>query len=115
MYSKGIEEEDIERKLQQLSDRIAEMLESHRRMDRWMVLLEKVQLDDFLYNYTQPMRIIILNLVAGITRGLGFTLGTTLVVAVLVVILRNFVTLPIIGEYIADLIDIIDFHRQNNH
>ncbi|WP_415579235.1 DUF5665 domain-containing protein [Hydrogenibacillus schlegelii] len=54
---------------------------------------------------------IALNLLAGITRGLGITLGATLVFALLLLVLRHFVSLPLIGAYIANLLDLIDQHR----
>lgn len=113
MYSKE-DEIRLRQELSRIGDMLAELLASSRRVDRWAILFQKIQLDDFIYNYTRPLRLITLNLIAGIARGLGFTLGTTILIALIVLLLRNFVTFPIIGEYIAKLIDIIDFHRQSN-
>lgn len=113
MYSRE-EEEVLRQELRRIGEKLEEILASERRIDRWTILFQKIQLDDFIYNYTRPLRIIVLNLIAGLSRGLGFTLGTTIIVAFIILILKNFVTLPIIGEYIARLIDMIDYHRQLN-
>ena len=49
------------------------------------------------------------NLIAGISRGVGIGIGVTLISAILVFILQKIVTLniPVIGEYIADIVDIV--------
>lgn len=53
------------------------------------------------------------NLIAGISRGIGIGIGVTIITALLVMLLRKIVTLniPIIGEYIADVIEIVQKSR----
>lgn len=55
-------------------------------------------------------RLIITNFIAGISRGVGIGIGVTLISAILVIILKKIVTLniPVIGEYITDIVDIVD-------
>lgn len=50
------------------------------------------------------------NFFAGIARGIGIGIGVTVITAVLIIILQKIVTLniPIIGEYIADIIEIVE-------
>ena len=54
-------------------------------------------------------KLLITNLVAGISRGIGIGIGVTVISAALVIILQKIVTLniPVIGEYIADIVDIV--------
>ena len=54
-------------------------------------------------------KLLITNLIAGISRGVGIGIGVTVISAALVIILQKIVTLnvPIIGEYIADIVDIV--------
>lgn len=54
-------------------------------------------------------RLLITNLVAGISRGVGIGIGVTVISAALVIILQKIVTLniPVIGEYIADIVNIV--------
>ena len=53
------------------------------------------------------------NFWAGIARGIGVGIGITIITATLILILRNIVALniPVIGEFIADIIDIVEKSR----
>ena len=53
------------------------------------------------------------NFFAGISRGVGIGIGVTIITAILVMILQKIVTLniPIIGEYIADIVEIVQRSR----
>lgn len=50
------------------------------------------------------------NIIAGIFRGVGIGIGVTIVTAVLIFLLQKIVTLniPVIGEYIADIVEIVE-------
>ena len=50
---------------------------------------------------------------SGIGRGIGIGIGVTVITAILVIILQKIVTLniPVIGEYISDIIDIVQRGR----
>ena len=58
-------------------------------------------------------RLLITNLIAGITRGVGIGIGVTIITALLIMILRKIVTLniPVIGDYIADIVEIVQKSR----
>lgn len=53
------------------------------------------------------------NLIAGISRGIGIGIGVTVITALLIMLLQKIVTLniPIIGEYIADIVEIVQKSR----
>lgn len=53
------------------------------------------------------------NLIAGMFRGVGIGIGVTLITAVLVYFMQKIVTLniPVIGEYIADIVEIVEKSR----
>lgn len=55
-------------------------------------------------------KIIVRNLIAGIFRGIGIGIGVTVITAILIILLQKIVTLniPIIGEYIADIVEIVN-------
>ena len=50
------------------------------------------------------------NLLAGIARGVGIGIGVTIITAILVIILQKIVALniPVIGEFIADIVEIVE-------
>ena len=53
------------------------------------------------------------NLIAGIFKGIGIGIGFTIITAIIVYILQRIVRLniPIIGEYISDIVDIVEKSR----
>ncbi len=53
------------------------------------------------------------NLFAGIFRGIGIGIGVTVITAILVIIMQKIVTLniPVIGEYISDIVEIVEKSR----
>ena len=54
-------------------------------------------------------KLFITNLVAGISRGMGIGIGVTAVTAILIKVLQKIVMLniPVIGEYVADIVNIV--------
>lgn len=74
---------------------------------------EKGNIEYWLYILGSKKEIIKRNIMAGIFRGVGIGIGVTIITAILVMILQKIVTLniPIIGEYIADIIDIVQRSR----
>lgn len=53
------------------------------------------------------------NLISGVARGIGIGIGVTVITALLIMLLQKIVTLniPIIGEYIADIVEIVQKSR----
>ena len=58
-------------------------------------------------------KLLLTNLIAGISRGIGIGIGVTIITALLIMLLRKIVSLniPIIGEYIADIVEIVQRSR----
>lgn len=44
----------------------------------------------------------------GLIQGLGFILGTTVLLALTILVLRQFLTVPVIGEWIKDVIEVVE-------
>ncbi len=66
-----------------------------------------------LYGYLRSRRkVFFINFLAGIGRGLGFAIGMTIIFGILLILLRRFVSIPFLGKYIAQLIEIIEVQRQ---
>ena len=53
------------------------------------------------------------NIWSGIVKGIGIGIGVTIITAVIVIVLQKLVTwnIPVIGEYIADIVDIVQNSR----
>lgn len=80
------------------------------RLDGIYKAMESVEFKDMLENYSSTKRRLMTNFTAGIARGLGMSLGTVVVLALLGWLLSFIVdmNLPGIGRYIAELQGYID-------
>lgn len=83
------------------------------KIDNLIKLLEKSNLEDISDLFLSKTELIKRNLIAGIFRGIGIGIGVTVITAILVLFLRRVVALniPVIGEYIADLVEIVEKSR----
>lgn len=72
--------------------------------------LEKMRINEYTELMHKPGRILYLNFLAGMARGLGMAVGATIVFAILLDILRRLIVLnlPVIGNFIADIMKIIE-------
>jgi len=75
--------------------------------------LEAMQIARYIELLEKPRKLIVTNFVAGIFRGLGFALGTTLVFAIVIEMLRRIILLniPLLSNYIVDIIRIIEQNK----
>lgn len=73
-------------------------------------LLQEGNYVEWAYLLGNKIEIIKRNLLAGIFRGVGIGIGVTIITAILVMLLQKIVTLniPVIGEYIADIVEIVE-------
>lgn len=55
-------------------------------------------------------KLLVRNLITGVSKGIGIGIGFTILTAIIVIILQKIVTLniPVIGEYIADIVEIVE-------
>jgi len=79
-------------------------------IERLMHTLERMQLGDYVEYVSNRKRMIVNNTIFGICRGLGFTLGFTVLGGMLIVILRGMVleNLPLVGGFFAEVIRAIE-------
>ena len=79
------------------------------RLERLLGTLERMRLDEYVEHLTSRRRLIFDNLLYGICRGLGFTIGFSVLGALIAVLLRNAVVdnIPLIGGFLAEVIHAI--------
>ena len=80
------------------------------RIDRLMGTLERMRLDEYVEHIGSRRRLILDNLLYGACRGVGFTLGFSVLGALLAVLLRSLVVdnIPLIGGFLAEVIHAIE-------
>ncbi len=73
----------------------------------------KTNIEELSYILGNKFEILKRNLIAGIARGIGVGIGVTVITAILIGLLQKIVKLniPIIGDYIGDIVDIIQKSR----
>ncbi|AET61735.1 hypothetical protein HPL003_25095 [Paenibacillus terrae HPL-003] len=71
--------------------------------------LERTRIADYALLLNKPWRLLWLNLISGLSRGLGIALGFTFFAATIIYVLQvlGALNLPIIGDYIADIVRIV--------
>lgn len=74
---------------------------------------QKSNIEEWTYIFGSKKEIIKRNLIAGIFRGVGIGIGVTIITAILIILLQRIVALniPVIGEYIADIVEIVQRSR----
>ncbi len=74
--------------------------------------LERFNIAEYIDLLNNPRRFLAVNFLGGIARGLGFALGATVFAALLIYFLQRLVVLnlPLIGDFIADIVRIVQNH-----
>lgn len=95
MLSNDISREDME-KYQELIKNIG-------------IQLEKSKIGDYVDLMQNPIRIIILNFLGGISRGFGIAIGFTILGAIVLYSLQRLVmlNLPIIGGFVTEVVKLV--------
>lgn len=79
--------------------------------------MERVQIADYIQLMNRPWKLIYNNLLGGLARGVGIAIGVTIFTSTIIYLLQllGALNLPIIGDYIAKLIEVVqsemDSHR----
>ena len=68
---------------------------------------------DFLEYLQSGKRIMWFNFKAGVAKGLGLTVGMTLILGILIWVLTILVDLPLVGEYFADAQQYVTEYAEN--
>ncbi|WP_126425940.1 DUF5665 domain-containing protein [Brevibacillus marinus] len=103
--------QELLEKVDKLLERLEEVRGLNNRLDKIAIFLQEIELADVLQNYTTPRKLLLTNFLAGLARGLGLTIGTAIILGLLGWFLKPFLSIPIIGEYVRQLIDYVNAYR----
>jgi len=72
-------------------------------------ILEKAQIREYVSLLENPKKLLYMNFLAGVARGLGMAVGFTLLGALVIYFLQKMVllNLPFIGDLIADIVQMV--------
>jgi len=82
------------------------------KINKLSLNIEKMKLAEYVDLLQHPWRLLFVNFISGIARGLGITIGFAILGAVIIFILQRLVTLnlPVIGGFIAAIVAIVQTH-----
>ena len=80
-----------------------------REVDRIAKIVERMNLGDYVGLLQKPGRLLWLNFIAGMARGLGTILGATVLVSLIVAIAQRIIAshLPGVGNFFAEFLELL--------
>ena len=95
-----------------VSNDIKEDLNLTRRyLERLMLIIERSRIREYMMLTDSKRRLFLINFVAGLGKGFGQAIGFTILAAIVFYLLTSWIDLPIIGAYIAKLLDVVQNYR----
>ncbi len=85
------------------------------KVEELTIAMEKMKLAEYVYLLKRPYRLMYINFLAGIARGLGMAIGFTILGALVLLILQRLVllNLPGISEFIATIVRLVELNLSN--
>lgn len=85
------------------------------KVEELTIAMEKMKLAEYVYLLKRPYRLMYINFLAGIARGLGMAIGFTILGALVLLVLQRLVllNLPGISEFIATIVRLVELNLSN--
>lgn len=83
-----------------------------RYLEKLIIIIERSRIRDYMYLTDSKRRLFIINFIAGLGKGFGQAIGFTILAAIVLGLLFSWVDLPIVGRYIAKLLNIVQQYRK---
>lgn len=82
-----------------------------RYLERLMLTIERSRIREYMMLTDSKRRLFLINFIAGLGKGFGQAIGFTVLAAIVFYILASWIDVPIIGEYIAKIINVVEKYR----
>ncbi|HHV35163.1 MAG TPA: hypothetical protein GXX59_06240 [Syntrophomonadaceae bacterium] len=85
-----------------------------QKIDELSLNLERMKLAEYVELLNKPKRLIYINFISGLARGLGIAVGFTLLGALALYILQRLVVLnlPVVSDFIATLVRLVQLQLE---
>jgi len=82
----------------------------NKQVDELNKTIQMANLKEIMYILGNKKKMFLRNILAGIGRGIGIGIGVTLITAIIIYVLQKIVLLniPGIGQFISDIVDIVE-------
>lgn len=80
------------------------------KVEKLAVAIEKMKLAEYVELLNNPKKLLWVNFIAGIARGLGTAIGLTILFAIIIYFLQKIImlNLPVISDFIAEIIRMVE-------
>lgn len=87
----------------------------NKKIDDMSLKMEKMKFVDYVYYLEHPRKMLWANFVGGLARGFGIAIGFTLLGALAIYVLNKIVqiNLPYIGQFVSDIVEIVQKSQRN--
>lgn len=82
-----------------------------KKLESISLTIEKTKISEYTEIIQNPKRLLLVNFIGGLARGLGMAIGFTILAAVIIYAIKQLVNLPLVGKYIAELLNIVENYR----
>lgn len=106
---------DLDKAMNELNicEKTTEDLGTIRRyLERLTLIIERSRIREYMMLTDSKRRLFTINFIAGLGKGFGQAIGLSILAAFVFYLLSKSVDLPVIGEHIARLMDIVDEYRR---
>jgi len=87
------------------------------RIEKALYKWEKITVTEYEEYRREKKKVLFFNFLLGVVRGVGFVIGVTIISAVVLAILAwllsKSLNMPIIGKFIANIVDYVKLYSQN--
>jgi hypothetical protein len=82
-----------------------------KKIEELSVSMEKMKLAEYIELLNNPKRMLYLNFLSGLARGIGAAIGFTILGAFVVLLLKKLVLLniPVIGDFVAEIVRLVQY------
>lgn len=78
-----------------------------KKIDEISMQLERAKIADYVDIMKDKKKLLYLNFIGGVARGFGMAIGFTVLGALVIYLLQKMLTLPIIGDFISEIVKIV--------
>jgi len=81
-----------------------------KKLHELSYVMERMHLNEYIRYLNNTKRIIYINTLSGISRGIGTAIGFTVITAIILIVIRNLAVqnIPLIGDFIAEIVKIVE-------
>ena len=114
-----LERERIDERIKVLNEKIDTVRDEKEQIgliaEKIEAVLEKMERNrfhEYLDLVSNKKKLITTNLIVGISRGLGTVIGVSVVAALLIYVLQQLISLPLIGDFVAEIVKVVQDNLQ---